>query len=50
MGGGVLLSVWGFSSHFGIFHSYRDITVAGEVLQTLTYTWHSWPLSSMEYV
>ena len=30
MGGGVLLSVWGFSSHFGIFHSYRDVTIAGE--------------------
>ena len=29
-----------------IFHSYGDVTIAGEGQQTLTYDWHSWPLSS----
>ena len=36
----------GFSSHSRIFHSYGDVTFAGEGLQTLTYARHSWPLSS----
>ena len=29
-----------------IFHSYGDVTITDEGLQILTYTWHSWPLSS----
>ena len=29
-----------------IFHSYTDVTIAGEGLQILTYGRHSWPLSS----
>ena len=29
-----------------IFHSYGDVTIAGEGLQILTYARHSWPLSS----
>ena len=28
------------------FHSYGDVTIAGEGLQILTYARHSWPLSS----
>ena len=28
------------------FHSFEDVTIAGEGLQILTYDWHSWPLSS----
>ena len=36
----------GFSSHWRIFHSYGDIAIAGEGLQTLTYARHSWTLSS----
>ena len=35
-----------FSSHSRIFHSYGDVTVAGEGQQILTYARHSWPLSS----
>ena len=34
------------SSHSRIFHSYGDVTIAGEGLQILTYAHHSWPLSS----
>ena len=37
---------WSLSSHFRIFHSYGDITITGEGLQTLTFAQHSWPLSS----
>ena len=29
-----------------VFFSYRDVTIAGEELQMLTYARHSWPLSS----
>ena len=36
----------GLSSHLRIFHSYGDVTIAGEGLQILTYARHSWPLSS----
>ena len=39
------LFVWGFSSHSRIFHSYGDVTIAGEGLN-MTYARHSWPLSS----
>ena len=42
----VCLIVWNFSSHSRIFHSYKDVTIAGEGLQILTYARHSWPLSS----
>ena len=28
-----------------VFHSYRDVSIAGEVLKILTYTRHSWPLT-----
>ena len=38
--------VWDFSSHSRIFHSYWDVTIAGEGLQISTYARHSWPLSS----
>ena len=29
-----------------IFHSYGDVTIAGEGLQILTYAWYSWRFSS----
>ena len=38
--------VCGLTSHSRIFHSYGDVTIAGEGLQILTYARHSWPLSS----
>ena len=41
----VCLFVWSLSSHSRIFHSYGEVTIAGEVL-LLTYARHSWPLSS----
>ena len=28
------------------FYNYGDVTIPGEGLQILTYTWHSWPLST----
>ena len=34
------------SSHSRIFHSFRDVTIAGEWLQILTYARNSWPLTS----
>ena len=40
------LFVWSFSSHSRIFHSFEDVTIAGEGLQILTYVRHLWPLSS----
>ena len=36
----------GLSSHLRIFHSYGDVTIAGEGLQISTFARHSWPLSS----
>ena len=36
----------GGSSHSRKFHSYGEITIAGEGLQILTGAKHSWPLSS----
>ena len=42
----ICLFVWCFSPHSRIFHSYWDVTIAGEGLQILTYARHSWPLSS----
>ena len=39
--------VCGYLSHSRIFHSYRDVTIAGVGLQFfLTLARHSWPLSS----
>ena len=35
-----------FSSHSRIFHSFGDITIAGEGLQILTYARHLWPLNN----
>ena len=35
-----------FSSHSRMFHSYGDVTIAGEVLKIMTYARHLWPLSS----
>ena len=35
-----------FIAHWRIFHSYGDVTIAGEGLQILTYARHPWPLSS----
>ena len=37
---------FGFCVPLDIFHSYGDVTIADEGLQILTYTRHSWPLSS----
>ena len=34
------------SSHSRIFHSFGDVTFAGEGLQILSYAQHLWPLSS----
>ena len=34
---GFCLFVWDFSSHSRFLHSYRDVAVAGEGLQILTY-------------
>ena len=42
----IYLFIWSLSSHSRIFHSYGDVTIAGEGLQILTYARHSWPLSS----
>ena len=42
----VCLYDWGLSSHSRLFHWYWDITIASEWLQILTYSRHSWPLSS----
>ena len=39
----LLICLW---SHSRIFHSYGDVTIAGEGLQILTYGRHSLPLSS----
>ena len=36
----------GFTSHLRIVHSYGDVIITGEELQTLTYTRHLCPLSS----
>ena len=37
---------WSFSSDSRIFHSYGDVTIAGEGLHNLIYARHSWSLSS----
>ena len=29
-----------------IFHSHGDVTITGEGLQILTYTWHIWSLNN----
>ena len=42
----VCLYVWAFSSQSRIYHSYGDVTIAGEGLQILTCAWHSWSLSN----
>ena len=44
----VCLFVWCLMSHSRIFHTYGDVTITctSKGLQILTYTWHSWPLSS----
>ena len=39
------LFVCGLSSHSRMFHLYEDVVIAGEMLQILTYAWHSRPLS-----
>ena len=41
------LFVCGFTSYSRIFHSYGGVTITGEGLHILTYTRHSWPLSSV---
>ena len=41
----VCLFVWSFPSHSRIFHSFENVTIAGEGLQILTYARHSWQLS-----
>ena len=35
----ILFVFWNFSSHLRIFHSFGDITIAGEGLQILNYDW-----------
>ena len=40
------LFVWGILSHSRNFHSFGDVTIAGEALQIFTYARHSWSLSS----
>ena len=42
----LFLFVWSLWFHSRIFHSYGDVTIAGEGLQISTYAKHSWPLSS----
>ena len=42
----LLRSLFVWSSHSKIFHSYCDVTVTGEALQILTYVQHSRPLNS----
>ena len=39
----MVLFVWSLSSHSRIFHSYGDVTIAGEGLQISTYARHLWP-------
>ena len=43
----VCLFVLSLSSHSSIFHSFGDITIAGEGLQILTYARHLWPLRGL---
>ena len=43
---GFILFVWSYSSHRIDFHSYGDVTIAGEGLQILTYARHLWQLSN----
>ena len=38
--------VWGFCPIREFFHSYGDVTMAGEGLQILTYARRLWPLTS----
>ena len=40
----------GFRHTQEFFHLYGNITIIGEGLQILTYTQHSWPLSSEGYL
>ena len=42
----VCLFVCSFSTHSRIFHSFGDVTAAGERLQILIYVRHLWPLRS----
>ena len=42
----VCLYFWTFSSHTRIFHLFRDVTIAGEGLQILTYARHLLPFNS----
>ena len=42
----VCLFVWGFSSHWRIFHTYEDVTINDGRLQILTNALHVWPLSN----
>ena len=42
------LFLCGFSSHSRIFHSFGNVTIAGEGLQIWTYARHLWPLLSSE--
>ena len=37
------------SSRWRIFHSYGDLTIAGEGMQALTYARHFWPFFSVPY-
>ena len=41
-----LFFLWSFSSHSKNFHSFGDVTIAGEGLQILTYAQSFCPLSS----
>ena len=41
-----LILFWSQSSHWRIFHTYWEVTIAGEGLQIFTFAQHSWLLSS----
>ena len=38
------------TSHSKMFHSNGEVTITGEGLQILSYTLHTWPLSSEGYL
>ena len=42
----ICLFIWDLTFNSRTFHLFGDVTSVGEGLQILTYTRHSWPLSS----
>ena len=45
-----VLLVWSWPFHSRIDHSYKNVIIAGEGLQILTYARHSWQLSLKAYL